>query len=68
MNETHVHKITNVPVFIWHLHLMILMGENLILGPLEEVGHENFQGVPLPKALEMDLPASKSQNRYCDKT
>jgi hypothetical protein len=55
MNATHEHKITNVP----HLHLIILMGENLILRPLEEVGHENFQGTPLPKALEMDLPASK---------
>ncbi len=39
---------------------MILMGENLIVGPLEEVGHENLQGTPISKALEMDLPASKS--------
>jgi hypothetical protein len=61
-SKTHVHKITNRPVFIWRLGSMILMGANPLLGPLERVGPESldFQGPPLPKALEMDFPLSKS--------
>jgi hypothetical protein len=31
-----------VPVFIWRLDLMILMGENPLLGQLEGVGPENL--------------------------
>jgi hypothetical protein len=38
--ETHVHKITNVPVFIRRLDLMILMQANPLLRPLEGVGPE----------------------------
>jgi hypothetical protein len=30
MSETHVHKITNVPVFIWRMDLMISDGGNSI--------------------------------------
>jgi hypothetical protein len=38
MSETHVYKITNVPVFfIWLLDLMILMRANPLLRPLEGV-------------------------------
>ncbi len=33
--ETHVHKITNVPVFIWCLDLRILMLANPLLRPIE---------------------------------
>jgi hypothetical protein len=40
-SKTHVHKATNVPVFIWFLDLMILMGANPLLGPLEGVGPWN---------------------------
>jgi hypothetical protein len=75
-SETHVHKITNViPVFYMPLSLN-LVGANPLLQPLEGVwvGPENisflgltgtrftrnFQGLTLPVALEMGLPASKS--------
>ncbi len=27
-SETHVHKITNAPVFFWRLDLMVLMGKS----------------------------------------
>jgi hypothetical protein len=53
-SETNALKITNIPVFIWRLGVMILMGANPLLGPLEG----DFQGPHL--ALLMDLPASKS--------
>jgi hypothetical protein len=45
-SKTHVHKITNVPVFIWRLDLIILMGANPLLRPLKEVGfkYHNFFG------------------------
>jgi len=40
---THVHKITDVHVFfIWRSDLMILMGANTLLGPLEKMGPENL--------------------------
>jgi hypothetical protein len=44
--ESQVHKITNTPVFYMGLGLMILMGANPLLGPLEGVGPEilNFFG------------------------
>jgi hypothetical protein len=32
-DETYVHKITNVPVFLWRLALLILMGSDPLLGP-----------------------------------
>jgi hypothetical protein len=38
--------------FIWRLDLMILMGANSLLGPLN--------GMDTPMALVMDFPASKS--------
>jgi hypothetical protein len=44
-SENHVHKITNVPVF-----------RMCQLSPKSR----DFQGMPLPMALVMDLPASKS--------
>ncbi len=39
--------------FVWRLDLMILMGENIFRGPLEEVGPENrdFFGPKLALAL-----------------
>jgi hypothetical protein len=40
-SETHVHKITNVPVFYLALELMILMVANPLLGLLEGMGPEN---------------------------
>jgi hypothetical protein len=36
-----LHKITNVPVFLYGLDLMILMRENPFPGPLEGVGPES---------------------------
>ncbi len=41
------------------LALMLLMGANPLLGPLEGVGPENldFRDPPLPMAIEMDLLA-----------
>jgi hypothetical protein len=44
--ETHVHKITNVPVFLWRLGLMILMWTNPLLGPLEWMGPHQIHNVP----------------------
>jgi hypothetical protein len=41
-SQTHVHKITNVPVFIWRLVLMILMGANPLLSSLEGMGPESL--------------------------
>jgi len=39
--ETHLHKITNVPVFfIWRHYFTLLMRANPLLGPLEGVGPE----------------------------
>ncbi len=46
MSETHVRKITNVPVFIWPLKLMILMRANPFQGLLEEVGPN---GIPFAR-------------------
>jgi hypothetical protein len=54
-SKTRVHKISNVPVFlngVW-TYSIILIGANPLLGPLEF-------GPPLPMALEMDFPPSKS--------
>ncbi len=44
-SETRVHKITNVdvPVFKWHLDLIILMPANTLFWLLEGVGPENLQ-------------------------
>jgi hypothetical protein len=67
-NKTHVHKTTDVPVyqyiypfFIWRLDLLIFLGAIhslvAISGPKESL---DFQGPPLPMAIEMDLPPSKS--------
>jgi hypothetical protein len=70
-------------LFIWRLDLMIVMGANPLLGPLEgwalkiltflgqngtsfARGHFraqkslDFKSPPLPMALEMDFPPSKS--------
>ncbi len=66
MNETHVHKTTSVPVFLY--------GAWTLCGQIHYKGHWkgwaychfraqkslDFQGPPLPLALVMDLPASKS--------
>jgi hypothetical protein len=41
-SKSHVHKITNVPVFLWPLDLMILMGANSLHGPLEGMSSENL--------------------------
>jgi hypothetical protein len=51
-SQTHVHKITEVSFFILRWDSMILMGANPVLGTLE--------GVAFSRALEMDLPPSKS--------
>ncbi len=40
---THLHKIINVPVFYMACGLMILMGANPLLWPLEGVGPEKSQ-------------------------
>ncbi len=39
--NTVIHKITNVPVVIWRLYLMVLRRATSIQGALEEVGPEN---------------------------
>jgi hypothetical protein len=60
--------ITNVPVFIWHLDLMILMWENPLLGPVEEVGPENLDFFGPKWHLLRSLPlmaAPKSSFNYC---
>jgi hypothetical protein len=46
MSETHVHKISNVPVFIWPLKLIILMRTNPFQGLLEAVGPN---GIPFAR-------------------
>jgi hypothetical protein len=61
---------TNVPVFYMALGLvvymvrdvMILMRKNPLLGLLPFQGQKSldFQSPPLPMALKMDFPASKS--------
>jgi hypothetical protein len=38
--ETYLHKITNLPVFLYGVE--ILMRTNPLLGPLEGVGHKNL--------------------------
>ncbi len=46
-SKTHIHKITNVPVFLWSLCLMILRRADPLLGLLEGVGppwKSNFFG------------------------
>ncbi len=40
--KTHVHKITNVPVFYMALGLNDFDGGESTLGPLEGLGHENL--------------------------
>ncbi len=53
--EISCQKITNVPVFIWHLDLLILMQANSLLGPLEGVGPE----------ISGPIPSNGPRNEYC---
>ncbi len=41
-SETNALKITNIPVFIGRFGVMILMGANSLLGPLDGLGLENL--------------------------
>jgi hypothetical protein len=64
--ETHVHKITNAPVFYMALGLNAFdVGKSITWAiywkgsPFQDPKSPNFQGPPFSMAIEMDFPASK---------
>jgi hypothetical protein len=58
--KTHVHKITNLPVFLYGAWTwLILMGTNPLLGPLEGKGAQNGF-VP----IQINMSRRQINNRY----
>jgi hypothetical protein len=72
-SETHVHKFTDVPVFLMKLGLIDFDGANPLLGPLKWVGHEKSQHFWAQVALSLPFQGpNKSRisrptlfNGYC---